>query len=99
MNVADMLAEMRGWRRDPPRPWRGARYREYREYLDSPAWWAARGRAFAALGHACQGCGRQGRLEVHHKHYRTLGHERPEDLMVLCKFCHEKMHRRRGRRA
>jgi hypothetical protein len=28
-------------------------------------------------------------LHLHHKHYRTLGHENPDDLEILCRRCHE----------
>ena len=31
-------------------------------------------------------------LEVHHVHYRNLGQEEPEDLIVLCWPCHKRTH-------
>ena len=31
-------------------------------------------------------------LTVHHKHYRTVGNEAEEDLMVVCNECHSKIH-------
>ncbi len=34
-------------------------------------------------------------LEVHHRHYRTLGGEAPGDLTVLCHDCHRDADRRR----
>ncbi len=40
---------------------------------------------------ACQVCGSFGkgvRLEVHHKTYDRLGHEKDEDLVVCCDACH-----------
>jgi 5-methylcytosine-specific restriction endonuclease McrA len=91
MNFAELLPKPR-WRRDPPRPWHTP---EYCEYMHSPAWQATRERAFAVRGRACEQCGRMGPLEIHHVHYFTLGHERPEDLRVLCRFCHAKADRAR----
>jgi|SRR5215472_14775278 len=32
------------------------------------------------------------RLEVHHLTYKRLGHEHPDDLIVLCPGCHAKAH-------
>ena len=32
------------------------------------------------------------RLEVHHLTYERLGHEHPEDLIVLCPACHAAEH-------
>lgn len=29
----------------------------------------------------------------HHKHYKTVGHESREDLMRICKRCHDECHR------
>jgi hypothetical protein len=54
-----------------------------------PAGWRA---VFGCEG----GCGRGG-LEYHHLHYRTVGCERPSDLKLLCRSCHESQHRFRGR--
>ena len=31
-------------------------------------------------------------FNVHHKHYKTLGKERREDIMLLCRQCHEICH-------
>jgi len=32
------------------------------------------------------------RFSVHHKHYRTVGHETRDDFMVLCYTCHDTLH-------
>lgn len=68
----------------------------YREYLDSEAWRGTRMAALKRAGHRCAVCGTNRGLEVHHKHYRSLGAEAWGDLAVLCRDCHENADRRRG---
>jgi 5-methylcytosine-specific restriction endonuclease McrA len=70
----------------------------YEEYMRSPEWAARRELALATAGHRCQRCGALGGLEVHHRHYDSLGAEREEDLEVLCKPCHESADRERAAR-
>jgi 5-methylcytosine-specific restriction endonuclease McrA len=60
----------------------------YRRYLASPAWQRKRRAALRKAGQRCQACRAGGALEVHHMHYRTLGHESLRDLRVLCHPCH-----------
>lgn len=60
----------------------------YRQYLNSPAWEAKRRQALERAGQRCQTCGRRRDLEVHHNTYSNLGDEKPEDLVVLCLYCH-----------
>lgn len=48
----------------------------------------------------CEKCGSwTGRKDVHHKTYDRLGHERLDDLIVLCTRCHEIEDERRGAEA
>ena len=50
---------------------------------------------YALKGYFCERCGdnRKGFLNVHHKHYRTLGNENiNRDLAVLCRNCHAEYH-------
>jgi hypothetical protein len=74
---------------------------DYQQYLRSPAWRATRVRRLAASGYRCEfvsetdnprhcgaRCGATTGLEVHHRHYRSLGVERDDDLKVLCGFHH-----------
>lgn len=74
----------------------------YRDYMLSVAWCLKRETALEEAGYHCQRCGADGRaagnsmysggpahaLEVHHKHYRDLGHEPLTSLEVLCRPCH-----------
>jgi 5-methylcytosine-specific restriction endonuclease McrA len=38
-------------------------------------------------------------LHIHHLHYRNLGNEQPEDLVVLCTKCHNLVHENQAVRA
>jgi len=74
----------------------------YRERLCSPEW-RRLGVAVLKRQHGrCRGCGRRDDhpvgtpIAAHHLHYRTLGHERPQDLVALCRFCHELADERRA---
>jgi len=65
----------------------------YLEYIDSHEWWSIRRAAMRRANFRCEqekpGEPRhEGALEVHHRHYRTLGCERLEDVEVLCPSCH-----------
>lgn len=46
----------------------------------------------------CPKCGFQSgnktKFVTHHRHYRTFGNERPEDVVVLCRPCHKDIHTR-----
>ncbi len=73
----------------------------YAGYIRSPEW---RDKALvlkARAGWQCQKCGRAASemtLDVHHLTYERLGHERPDDLIVLCRSCHERYERDKKRR-
>jgi hypothetical protein len=72
---------------------------EYVAYLRSQEWRVRRARALYLAGYKCERCGMQrgrgGWLEVHHLTYERLGHERDEDLEVLCQPCHRAADRER----
>jgi 5-methylcytosine-specific restriction endonuclease McrA len=51
-----------------------------------------RAKALAEGGHKCRICAATSALEVHHNTYERLGHERPADLIVLCRSCHKLFH-------
>lgn len=46
-----------------------------------------RGAKCQAIAHHTREAGYQ--LELHHTHYNTWGHERLEDVLLLCNICHE----------
>lgn len=69
----------------------------YLEYLDSPEWWQIRRTAMRRANWRCErekpGDSRhEGTLDVHHRTYENLGHERLDDVEVLCRACHQAEH-------
>jgi hypothetical protein len=48
-----------------------------------------RNRAIAAAGYRCERCSTDANLELHHKHYATLGEESLADVEMLCRTCHQ----------
>jgi hypothetical protein len=65
----------------------------YREYLQTCEWHEKRAAARARAGERCQVCNSDGPLDVHHRTYEPRGDEREEDLIVLCRSCHDLFHR------
>ena len=65
----------------------------YPERRQTREWKVLRARMLARAAHRCQLCGTQGgQLNVHHNRYDNYGEERLEDLVVLCRPCHERFH-------
>ena len=60
-------------------------------HLNSKVWARIRQKVIVRDYGMCAGCGQPGR-DVHHIHYRTLGVETGEELVLLCRPCHEKEH-------
>lgn len=71
----------------------------YQKYLRSPAWQARRDRIVAERK-TCEVCGDDGSedyLQVHHLSYEHLFDEPDEELLLVCDFCHERIHFLQGR--
>lgn len=68
----------------------------YWVYLNSETWYKKRQRILLDRGNYCEKCGDRKRLDeldLHHKNYdNELGTEKDEDLMLICKQCHVKIH-------
>ena len=74
--------------------------KQYRDYLKSPEWQQLRQKVFQrALRNAgsnnlhgiCERCGYQPWkpcLQLHHKTYENIYHEKLDDLILLCPRCH-----------
>ena len=66
----------------------------YHHYMQSDTW-MLKSRAMRDYFKTCAVCNSDKHLQVHHKHYETLGHERLEDLTVLCGDHHWEYEKRR----
>jgi replicative DNA helicase len=77
------------------RPGGDLRTMSYQDYLQTEHWQQVRKAALKRAGYRCQLCNRKGVLHVHHRTYIRRGHELPEDLIVLCRGCHETFHQER----
>lgn len=66
----------------------------YSEFLNS-AYWRSIASHLKDTAGKCELCGMTARLVVHHKTYRHHGDElnHLDDLIVLCRECHEKEHK------
>lgn len=65
----------------------------YKAYLRTPEWKAVRMEVLHLRNHKCERCNSTYRLEVHHKTYRHIFNESPNDLEVLCHSCHKNHHK------
>jgi 5-methylcytosine-specific restriction endonuclease McrA len=70
------------------------------DYRTGPHWRRLRLALIALVGEQCEECGAGayeyrgpagtgGPLEVHHKHYESIGEEWLGDVELLCRDCHE----------
>lgn len=64
----------------------------YREYLKTAHWEETRKKALDRARHRCQACNSPDDLHVHHRTYERRGEERDDDLTVLCRSCHSRVH-------
>lgn len=64
----------------------------YSSYITSEVWEIQRQAAFGRWGSFCNVCGSLHGIDVHHLFYRKLYNCIPEDLMPLCRDCHDKIH-------
>lgn len=65
----------------------------YEDYLGSDHWKNKKSERLKLSNYACDVCrDDEIQLQVHHKHYETLGHEDMDDLATLCPYCHKDVH-------
>jgi 5-methylcytosine-specific restriction endonuclease McrA len=57
---------------------------KYKLYLKTKEWGEKRREAKRHAHFLCESCGSKNNLQVHHKTYKNIFHEKPEDLIVLC---------------
>lgn len=74
---------------------------EYKLYMKSEQWKVMREMCLIRSGWVCEKCGRIGKqvggnvtLHIHHKTYERFGMEDMEDLMCLCRKCHNNIHKK-----
>jgi 5-methylcytosine-specific restriction endonuclease McrA len=65
---------------------------DYERYLESEEWQAKRRQVFARCKGVCEGCLRRAARQVHHLTYDRVGNELLEDLLGVCRGCHETFH-------
>lgn len=63
----------------------------YNAYLNSEHWQTLSNNLKKEVG-SCEMCGEIKSLEVHHKSYANLKQEKRQDLIVVCRKCHQKFH-------
>lgn len=73
---------------------RKSRKENYYDFLNSDYWKYVRKLKLKSAGGKCQICGGKHNLVVHHNSYahHKEEHKHLEDLVVLCRKCHEKFH-------
>jgi hypothetical protein len=64
----------------------------YEAHLNSPTWLGQKAEAFLHWGRFCSCCGSANDIQVHHLTYRNLIDCTADDLMPLCKPCHDAVH-------
>ena len=66
--------------------------KEYLDYMNSPIWKELRDTVIERDDFRCTKCGHKENLQAHHLTYARLFDEKLEDLVTLCKLCHEEAH-------
>jgi len=64
---------------------------KYRKYLQSKEWLETR-LDILTTRKKCERCGSKHQLQVHHKTYKNIFNEEPDDLELLCAKCHQNEH-------
>ena len=88
----DQIADTRGV--DEAEVAHTIRKMSYRDFLQTSYWKAVSRRVKRQAGGKCEICGGGDQLKAHHVSYANHGweHRHLEDLICLCKKCHEKRH-------
>jgi hypothetical protein len=68
---------------------------KYKEYLKSKKWRDFKNALLKARGNCCEKCGQVKPLDAHHMTYKRLFNELPEDILLVCRPCHQKIHGRK----
>lgn len=90
--IREQADDMRG---QSGRSERARWWQQYHAYIESPRWKKTKERIMRERGVSCERCGVSGsvvKVQLHHVSYANMGHERDEDLKLLCGPCHQLMH-------
>lgn len=66
---------------------------DYQKYLKSEYWQGIREQVYECDSHRCRLCNSEKDLHVHHRTYEFLEDEKLEELITLCKRCHNIFHK------
>lgn len=75
-----------------PEQRRTAFRQRYLDYLQTDHWEALRLDVFEKWGKVCINCGSNDQVDAHHLVYRQLLDCTPDDLLPLCRRCHDRYH-------
>ena len=65
---------------------------KYSDYLNTEHWKHFKSEVIRFYGASCQVCSSSDNLNVHHKTYDNRGRETFNDVVLLCRECHSKIH-------
>lgn len=65
---------------------------DYYSYIHSEAWFQRTEQVRKRNGGTCEVCNLRFGAVVHHRTYQHLGEELDEELLHVCKSCHEAIH-------
>ncbi len=77
-------------------PKHGHDSKEYKDYLKSDRWKVLVNK-IKKRDKVCQGCGWIAYLDVHHKTYAHFTREFEEELVLVCRACHDAIHRKHNK--
>ena len=66
---------------------------KYKQYLKSEYWQGIREQILKRDKYKCRACGYNDKLHVHHRTYEFIGNEDLDELITLCKKCHNIFHK------
>lgn len=70
----------------------GPRDVDYDEYINSPEWKDKVNRIKSERGNKCQVCSATDHLDGHHNTYDHFANEHDNDIVILCRSCHDTFH-------
>lgn len=71
---------------------------DYQKYIESDEWKEVRNDRIFLDGYKCRMCGSAMNLVVHHITYERVPNEDMDDLITLCRDCHNRLHERDNER-